>query len=111
MTYRMQIHRLKNIVEKNFIKNSDLKSWLVIEKLRIALSRVFISFERLLTPSSMMHVLYGVELETLVSEPDALTTRPPPCASFEAIRLKVIKKDRQNGEHRKGREFIKGAEL
>ena len=22
----------------------------------------------------------GVELETLVSEPDALTTRPPPCA-------------------------------
>ena len=25
--------------------------------------------------------LAGVELETLVSEPDALTTRPPPCAS------------------------------
>ena len=25
--------------------------------------------------------LVGVELETLVSEPDALTTRPPPCAS------------------------------
>ena len=24
--------------------------------------------------------LVGVELETLVSEPDALTTRPPPCA-------------------------------
>ena len=23
--------------------------------------------------------LAGVELETLVSEPDALTTRPPPC--------------------------------
>ena len=23
----------------------------------------------------------GVELEMLVSEPDALTTRPPPCAS------------------------------
>ena len=23
--------------------------------------------------------LVGVELETLVSEPDALTTRPPPC--------------------------------
>ena len=22
----------------------------------------------------------GIELETLVSEPDALTTRPPPCA-------------------------------
>ena len=24
--------------------------------------------------------LVGVELETFVSEPDALTTRPPPCA-------------------------------
>ena len=24
--------------------------------------------------------LVGVELQTLVSEPDALTTRPPPCA-------------------------------
>ena len=24
--------------------------------------------------------IVGVELETLVSEPDALTTRPPPCA-------------------------------
>ena len=26
--------------------------------------------------------LVGVELETLVSEPDALTTRPPPCANM-----------------------------
>ena len=26
--------------------------------------------------------LVGVELATLVSEPDALTTRPPPCVSF-----------------------------
>ena len=26
--------------------------------------------------------LVGVELETLVSESDALTTRPPPCADF-----------------------------
>ena len=25
--------------------------------------------------------LVGIELETLVSEADALTTRPPPCAS------------------------------
>ena len=25
--------------------------------------------------------LAGIALETLVSEPDALTTRPPPCAS------------------------------
>ena len=24
----------------------------------------------------------GVELEMLVSEPDALTTRPPPCAMY-----------------------------
>ena len=44
--------------------------------------------------------LVGIELETLVSEPDALTTRPP-----------LIKKYRQNGEHRKGRVFIEGAEL
>ena len=50
--------------------------------------------------------LVGVELETLVSEPDALTTRPPPCAFC----LTLIKKDRQNGEHRKGRVFIE-AEL
>ena len=48
--------------------------------------------------------LGGVELGTLVSEPDALTTRP---LSFE---LTLNKKDRQNGEHRKGRVFI-GAEL
>ena len=27
-----------------------------------------------------MMALAGVELETLVSEPDALTTRPPQCA-------------------------------
>ena len=27
-----------------------------------------------------MMALAGIELETLVSEPDALTTRPPPCA-------------------------------
>ena len=29
--------------------------------------------------------LVGIELETLVSEPDALTTRPPPCAYFDAL--------------------------
>ena len=29
-----------------------------------------------------MMALAGVELETLVSEPDALTTRPPPCAKL-----------------------------
>ena len=27
--------------------------------------------------------LVGVEQETLVSEPDALTTRPPPCAMLQ----------------------------
>ena len=32
--------------------------------------------------------LVGIELETLVSEPDALTTRPPPCA-FVTILVKV----------------------
>ena len=31
--------------------------------------------------------------------------------SFEAFRLTLIKKDRQNEEHRKGRVFIKGAKL
>ena len=30
-----------------------------------------------------MMALAGVEPETLVSEPDALTTRPPPCAYTE----------------------------
>ena len=30
--------------------------------------------------ASQMMALAGVELEALVSEPDALTTRPPPCA-------------------------------
>ena len=49
------------------------KSWLVVQNLKIALSRVFIS--------------------------------------FKAFRLSLIKKDRQNGEHRKGRVFIEGAEL
>ena len=29
--------------------------------------------------------LVGVELETLVSEPDALTTRPPPSSSLDQI--------------------------
>ena len=28
-----------------------------------------------------MTALAGVELESLVSEPDALTTRPPPCVN------------------------------
>ena len=31
--------------------------------------------------------------------------------SFEAFRLTLIRKDRQNGEHRKGRVFIEGAVL
>ena len=30
--------------------------------------------------------LVGVELETLVSEPDALTTRPLPCADAQTTR-------------------------
>ena len=30
-----------------------------------------------------MTALAGVELESLVSEPDALTTRPPPCAGIK----------------------------
>ena len=31
--------------------------------------------------------LVGVELETLVSEPDALTIRPPPCVLFHCFIL------------------------
>ena len=31
--------------------------------------------------------------------------------SFEAFRLTLIKKDRQNGEHRNGQVFIEGAKL
>ena len=50
-----------------------------------------------------MMALAGIELETLVFEPDTPTTRPP--------RLTLTKKDRQNGEHRKGRVFIERAEL
>ena len=42
--------------------------------------------------------LVGVELETLVSEQDALTTRPPPYAkAFASLRKKVVvnnKRDR-----------------
>ena len=34
-----------------------------------------------------MMALAGIELETLVSEPDALTTRPPPCALARDYRL------------------------
>ena len=41
--------------------------------------------------------LVGIELETLVSEPDALTTRPPPCASetkkSEAKQQRVFKQN------------------
>ena len=33
--------------------------------------------------------LVGVELETLVSEPDALTTRPPPCAPYVLLLLLI----------------------
>ena len=29
--------------------------------------------------------IVGIELETLVSEPDALTTRPPPCTDLVCI--------------------------
>ena len=32
-----------------------------------------------------MMALAGVELETLVSEPDALSTRPPPCSAPQTL--------------------------
>ena len=32
--------------------------------------------------------LVGVELETLVSETDALTTRPSPCATYQVLSVK-----------------------
>ena len=34
-----------------------------------------------------MTALAGVELESLVSEPDALTTRPPPCYLLLSVRM------------------------
>ena len=34
----------------------------------------------------------GIELETLISEPDALTTRPPPCEP--EYNLKTVKHSR-----------------
>ena len=34
-----------------------------------------------------MMALAGVELKTLVSEPDALTTRPPPCANEQYLTI------------------------
>ena len=38
--------------------------------------------------------LVGVELETLVSESDALTTRPPPCATkLKKFRFCYINRD------------------
>ena len=33
--------------------------------------------------------LVGIELETLVSESDALTTRPPPCALIHTASLSI----------------------
>ena len=37
-----------------------------------------------------MMALAGVELKTLVSEPDALTTRPPPC---DCLKLLIAEPD------------------
>ena len=34
--------------------------------------------------------LAGVELETLVSETDALTTRPPPCAILQHLKAQQL---------------------
>ena len=39
-----------------------------------------------------MTALAGVELESLVSEPDALTTRPPPCATVNLNQINVLSK-------------------
>ena len=41
-------------------------------------------------------VLEGVELETLVSEPDALTTRPLPCAIFFGFTRSVLALESSN---------------
>ena len=52
--------------------------------------------------------LVGVELETLVSEPDALTTRPPPCAQSCTVcsRLKALKCVLPTRDYRKITELI-----
>ena len=39
-----------------------------------------------------MMALAGVELETLVSESDALTTRPPPCVLSTAAEMRNVKR-------------------
>ena len=39
-----------------------------------------------------MMALAGVELETLISEPDALTTRPPPC-DFAKLNCHILVKE------------------
>ena len=51
--------------------------------------------------------LVGVELETLGNG----ARRADHSTTFEAFRLTLIKKDRQNGRNRKGRVFIEGTEL
>ena len=47
-----------------------------------------------------MMALAGVELETLVSEPDALTTRPPPCAFLRYVETncRAPSRDRNDSE-------------
>ena len=101
----------------------------MVQNLRIALSRVFISFEAFLFLKKKTGRTY-IELErktiflniklnlftcTYVKsaakgiDPMSLTTqRSSPC--YWAFRLTLIKKDRQNGGHKKGRVFIEEAE-
>ena len=69
---------------------------------------MFISFEAFLIIeiyASYMMALAGVELQTLVFEPDALITWPV------KFHLTLIKKNCQNEVHRKSRVFIEEAEL
>ena len=102
--------RIKNTVYENVI-------WFVVQNLRIALSRVFISFEAFLLLYFYYRIICIIDngasryrtrnARFRARRADHSTTS----MCFSAFRLTLIKNDRQNREHRKGRVFIKGAEL
>ena len=53
-----------------------------------------------------MMALAGVELETLVSEPDALTTRPPPSADTYQEESSEWRAQKRLGIYRRSRAVI-----
>ena len=105
-----------------------LKNWLVVQNLRIALSRVFISFDgfqfffiiELYASCFSFLFIFFFYYRSICIIDDGASRRRTRISRFRArradhshhaFRLTLIKKDRQNGELRKGRVFIDGAEL